>query len=110
MKIRQLTLLTVAASLLCLSAGCELIVNFDRNKIDSGGMDTGTADTGMPDSGQDAGDAGDDAGDAGDAGDSGMMDATLMMPDTGVDATVTIDSGNPMDAAMDATTDDDSGL
>jgi len=107
MKIRQLTLLTVAASLLSLSAGCELIVNFDRNKIDGGGMDTGTADTGMPDSGQDAGDAGDDAGDA---GDSGMMDATMMMPDTGVDATVTMDSGNPMDAAMDATTDDDSGL
>jgi hypothetical protein len=104
MKIRQLTLLAVAASLLSLSAGCELIVDFDRNKItaDGGRMDTGMPDTGMPDSGQDAGDAGDDAGDA---GDSGMMDATMMMPDTGVDATV-----NPMDAAMDATDNEDSGL
>lgn len=105
MKIRQLTLLTVAATLLSLSAGCELIVDFDRNKIkmDSGVADTGAPDTGAPDSGEDAGDAGEDAGDA------GMMDATMMMPDTGVDATVTMDSGNPMDAAMDAD-DDDSGL
>lgn len=103
MKMRQLVLLTLSAALLACTAGCELLVDFDRNKIDSS---MGTPDacmTNCEDAGPDSGnDAGPDASD-----DGGMMDAM-------VDADVMIDSGSDsggmVDAAMDGSDDEDSGL
>lgn len=99
MKIRQLVLLISTLSLLALSAGCELIVDFDRNKIDAAmDTDTGVAGTGGGnDGGNDSGmDAGEDAGN--DAGEDASMDAMMVMPDSG------------MDANMPDADDDDSGL
>lgn len=96
MKIRKLVLLTAAASVLTLGTGCELIVDFDRNKIDSAMMqgDTGVGDACITSCGDGGPDGGTDSGD----NDSGMMDAAV---DAGADAMV--------DAGMDAA-DDDSGI
>lgn len=110
MTTRHFVLMTATAAVLSLTAGCELIVNFDRSKIDEG-----TADTGMPepDSGMDSGmDSGTDAGE--DAG----MDGSIAMPDGGMDASMVdasmMDGSMPdastMDAALDANMDDDAGF
>lgn len=101
MKIRQLSLLIAAASLLALSTGCELLVDFDRSKIDS----SIAVDSAMPDSGRDSGS---DASDE----DSGTLDAMVIGDSGGLDADVTVDSGTDsgsMDAALDGSDDEDSG-
>ncbi len=108
MKMRQLVLLTLSAALLACTAGCELLVDFDRNKIDSAVVTPDACITNCEDAGPDSGDdAGPDASDD----DGGMMDA-MVIDDAGSDADVTMDSGTDasMDAAMDGSDDEDSGL
>lgn len=103
MKTRQLTLLIASAFLLSLSAGCELIVDFDRDTIDSS---IGTVDA----CGPSCADSGTDASDE----DSGTMDAMVPPGDSGMDAEVMADSGMDaevtVDSGMDAADDEDSGL
>jgi hypothetical protein len=106
MKMRQLVLLTFSAALLACTAGCELLVDFDRNKIDSAIATPDACVTDCEDAGADSGsDASDD--------DGGMMDA-MVIGDAGSDADVTMDSGTDsggmVDAAMDGSDDEDSGL
>jgi hypothetical protein len=109
MKTSQWMLWMVMGAALSFSSGCELLVDFDRNRIDSGGAEgdactTGCQADGGHDSGTDSGDV--DAGHLGDGG----MDA--MVTDSGMDGGGTDaghDAGNTMDASPDTGSDNDAG-